>query len=240
MPCELWLDACVLHQRTTFQSSQASNLLTFVAKASHSLSTPCHGAWTSASLSSHPFTGWERKISQIESTNLFSKHPFVPTAQQLITSVHLTTTTTEAWRTGQITDGMRSVWKAPHDFALSSPTPAPIFQEWPCQGQLGTGLTAAPCVGLLHSCLHKRGMVPSAACQCGAEQTVDRVVLQCPIHRPSHGLTGLDDKEIDWLLSICPEIYCGQAVDYNNWLKWSMRRALGGQLKMHLAKGIGL
>jgi len=36
------------------------------------------------------------------------------------------------------------------------------------------------------------GMASSAACQCGAEeQTVDHVVLQCPIHRPPHGLHGL-------------------------------------------------
>jgi len=35
--CELWLDACVLHQRTTFQSSQASKLLSFVAVEPHYL-----------------------------------------------------------------------------------------------------------------------------------------------------------------------------------------------------------
>ena len=35
--CELWLDACVLHQITTFQSSQASNLLSFIAKEPHCL-----------------------------------------------------------------------------------------------------------------------------------------------------------------------------------------------------------
>ena len=35
--CELWLDACVLHQRTACQSSQASNLLSFVAKETHCL-----------------------------------------------------------------------------------------------------------------------------------------------------------------------------------------------------------
>jgi len=36
------------------------------------------------------------------------------------------------------------------------------------------------------------GMASSAACECGAEkQTVDRVVLPCPIHRPPHGLHGL-------------------------------------------------
>jgi len=46
--------------------------------------------------------------------------------------------------------------------------------------------------------------------QCGAEeQTVDHVVLQCPIHRPPHGLHGLtvlDDETTEWLLNICPEI----------------------------------
>ena len=37
MPCELWLDACLLHQQTTFQSSQASNLQSFVATEPHCL-----------------------------------------------------------------------------------------------------------------------------------------------------------------------------------------------------------
>jgi len=46
--------------------------------------------------------------------------------------------------------------------------------------------------------------------QCGAEeQTVDHVVLQCPIDRPPHGLHGLtvlDDETTEWLLNICLEI----------------------------------
>ena len=47
-------------------------------------------------------------------------------------------------------------------------------------------------VGHFRSCLHKWGMAPSAACEYGAEeQTVDHVVLECPIHRPPHGLHGL-------------------------------------------------
>ena len=50
----------------------------------------------------------------------------------------------------------------------------------------------------------------SAACDCGAEeQTVDHVVLQCPIHRPPHGphgLTVLDDETTEWLLNTCPKI----------------------------------
>ena len=58
--------------------------------------------------------------------------------------------------------------------------------------------------------LHKWGMASSAACVCGAEeQTVDHVVLQCPIHRPPRGLHGLmvlDDETTEWLLNTCPEI----------------------------------
>jgi len=72
-------------------------------------------------------------------------------------------------------------------------------------------------VGRFRSCLYKRGMASSAACECGAEdQTVDHVVLQCPIHRPPHGLDGLtvlDDETTEWLLNTCPEIWRGQAVD---------------------------
>ena len=71
-------------------------------------------------------------------------------------------------------------------------------------------------VGRFRSCLYKRGMASSAPCECGAEeQTVGHVVLQCPIHRPPHGLHGLtvlDDETIEWLLNTCPDIKCGQAV----------------------------
>jgi len=58
--------------------------------------------------------------------------------------------------------------------------------------------------------LNKWGIVPSAACECGAEeQTVDHVVLQCPIHRfphKLHGVTVLDDETAQWLFNVCPEI----------------------------------
>ena len=36
----------------------------------------------------------------------------------------------------------------------------------------------------------------------------------------NNGLTILDDETIDWLLNTCPEIECGQTVDWKNWLKW--------------------
>jgi len=52
-------------------------------------------------------------------------------------------------------------------------------------------------------------MVTSAACECGTlEQTVDHVVIQCPIHQPPHqlhDLTVLDDETIEWLLNTCPK-----------------------------------
>jgi len=41
-------------------------------------------------------------------------------------------------------------------------------------------------VGRFRSCLHKWGMAPPTDCECGAEeQTVDHVVLHCPIYRMS-------------------------------------------------------
>jgi len=36
-PCKVWLDTCAIHQRTTLPSSQASNLLSFVAMEPHCL-----------------------------------------------------------------------------------------------------------------------------------------------------------------------------------------------------------
>jgi len=47
-------------------------------------------------------------------------------------------------------------------------------------------------VGRFRSCLYKWGMASSAACECGAEQTVDHVVLHCPMHRPPPRTTRLD------------------------------------------------
>jgi len=107
-----------------------------------------------------------------------------------ISSVYLTTTP-YVRRSGRIINGMR-------------------FGRTIRLDRLHTG------VGRFRYCLHKRGMASSAACECGTEeQTVDHVVLQCPIHRPRyglHGLTVLDDETTEWLLNTCPEIECGQAV----------------------------
>jgi len=49
-------------------------------------------------------------------------------------------------------------------------------------------------VGRFRSCLPKLGVTPSAACECGSEeQTVDHVILHCPIHGPPRA--GLNQRE---------------------------------------------
>jgi len=77
-------------------------------------------------------------------------------------------------------------------------------------------------------------MASSAACECGTEeQTVDHVVLECPIHRPPHGLHGLtflDDETTEWLLNTCPEILCGQVMDKRRTRSNERRRSLSGLL----------
>jgi len=48
------------------------------------------------------------------------------------------------------------------------------------------------------------GMVPSVACECGAELAVDYVVPQCPIHQTPPWTTRPDGSgwwDIDWLLT---------------------------------------
>jgi len=65
-------------------------------------------------------------------------------------------------------------------------------------------------VGRFRSSLCRWSIACSEACECDAEeQTVNHVVLQCPIHRPPHGLHGLkdlDDETIEWLLNTFAEI----------------------------------
>jgi len=60
-------------------------------------------------------------------------------------------------------------------------------------------------VGRFRSCLYERGMASSAACECGAEQTVDHVVLNWTPHG-LHGLMVLDNETTEWLLNTCPDI----------------------------------
>ena len=65
-------------------------------------------------------------------------------------------------------------------------------------------------VGRFGSSMHKRGLAPSAKCECGAnEQTADHIILTCPTHRASReimGLTVLDDETRCWFNFITAKI----------------------------------
>ena len=147
-----------------------------LSQRSHTVSsTPCHGAIQNA-------------------RHLKSRHPFVPAIQQLISSSD--------------DDNNRSMalwadhrWNAKW---LESTTRLRTFipDIGTCQEQRGSGSTPSTPVSDISApastrvvCTPLSGMYPSAACKCGAEeQTVHRVVLHCPIHRPphpheAHGLT---------------------------------------------------
>jgi len=139
---------------------------------------------------------------------LKSRHPFVPAAQQGISLSDNNFVRAARWADHQ--------WNA--EWA-DNPTRLRIFI--PDTGTHLLGMTLArrawvrlnrfrTGVGRFCSCLYKWGMASSAACECGAEeQTVDHVALQCPTHRPPHGLHGLtvlDDETTESLLNICPEI----------------------------------
>ena len=66
-------------------------------------------------------------------------------------------------------------------------------------------------------------MASFADSECDAEkQTINHVLLQCPIHRPFHGLHGLtvlDDETTEWLLNTCPK--CSAA---KQWMKLAQRK----------------
>jgi len=136
--------------------------------------------------------------SSATTRRLKSRHPFVPAAQQ-----HISSSDNRSPLLWADHHGMRSDWTTLRNSVLSSLTSAPTLLEQPFQGQ--RGLTASALVSDVLTPAYTN-MAPSAACECGAkEQTAYHVVLQCPIHWPHRGLhvlTVLDDETIDWLLNI--------------------------------------
>jgi len=160
--------------------------------------------------------------SSSNAQRLKTRHPFAPAAQQLISlydnnSIFSAHWADQKWNTEWVDNLTRLhtfiLDTGTHTLGLTLPRKA-----WGMRlNCLRTG------VGRFRSCLYKWGMASSAACECGAEeQTLHHVILQCPIHRPSHrlhGLAVLDDETIEWLLHTFREIWCGQAVDWKNSLK---------------------
>ena len=121
-PCELSLDACDLQQWTTFQSSQASNLLSFVAMESHYL-------WDAVPWSLDTCATQHSPVHRVQMHGASNRdtHLYPP----LNNSSGCLTTTTYVRRSGQIISGMRSGRTTPKDFAFSFPTSAPTLRNDP-------------------------------------------------------------------------------------------------------------
>jgi len=145
--------------------------------------------------------------SSANARHLNSRHPFVPAAQQLISSSDNNNICAAQWADQQWnaewTDNSTRLRIFIPDTGTHLSRVTLPRRAWVRLNRLRTG------VGRFRSCLYIKGMA-SAACECGAEeQTAGHVVLQCPIHRPPHGphgLTVLDVETIEWMLNTCPEI----------------------------------
>ena len=122
-------------------------------------STPCHGAWTSAPLSTHLHIECKCTAPQIETP--------ICTRRTTTHHIHLTTTT------GRITNGMQSGSRTLRDSVLFYLRHRPLGMTLPRRAWVRLNHLRIG-VGRFCSRLHKRGMAHSAACKCDAEaQTVD-------------------------------------------------------------------
>ena len=122
-PCKLSLDNCILHQRTTFQSSQASNLLSFVAKEPHCLKHAVPWNLDTCSDQRSPVN----RVGMHGVSNRYAQ--FYPPHN--ISLVHLKTT--EVRCSARISNGTWSCSTTLQDSVLSSPTPT--LPDWPFHEQ---------------------------------------------------------------------------------------------------------
>ena len=141
--------------------------------------------------------------SSANARRLKSGHPFVPAAQQLVSlseyNIRAVHWPDHQWSAEWVDSPTRLCIFIP-DTGTHPPGASLPRRAWVQFNRLRTG------VKCFRPCRYKRGMASSVTCECGAdEQTVDHVVLHCPIHQPHHGLHGLtvlDDETIEWLLNI--------------------------------------
>ena len=142
---------------------------------SHTISrTQCHGAWTSAPLSAHSLIECSCTAPQIETpicTRRTATHRLL--WQQQHTCGAVGGLSMQRGVGGQPPHRLRTlIPDTGTHHGMTLPRRARVRLN-----RLRTG------VGRFHSCLYKWGMASYAACECGAEQTVDHVVFQCPIHQ---------------------------------------------------------
>ena len=178
----------------------ASNLLSFVAMGPHCLqhAVPLEPL-------KHLLHSGLTRPSNADARHLKSKQPIVPAAQLISSSDDDNNRSAGLWTdhrwNAEWLDNTMRLCTFITDMSTNPTGMALPRTAWVRLNRLHT------CVGRFRSCLYKWGMASSAACECGAEeQTVDHVVLQCPIHQPPHGAHGLmvlDDETIEWLLNTC-------------------------------------
>ena len=179
-PGELWLDACVQHQRTIFLSSQTYDMLSFVAMKPH-CAVQHAVPWSLEICSSQ-----RSPVHRVGTHGILNRdaHLYPPRKNS---SVHLITTT-YVLRSGWITDRMRRGWRTIRDAVLPSLTSAPTLLEWPCQQQRVSGLTASAPVSDVSVPAYTNGvwplLRPVSVTQTNRPLTIDHVILHCPIHPP--------------------------------------------------------
>jgi len=129
-PWELWLDACVQHRRTTFQSLRTSKLLSFIAEKPHYLSDAMPWSLDTCSTQRSPIHRVQSHGGSNRDTHFYPPHNN--------SSVFLTTTM-YVRRSGQIINGTRSGQITPFQFQTSVHT----HPEWPSQEERESGSTAS-------------------------------------------------------------------------------------------------
>ena len=143
-----------------------------------------------------------------QSRRLKSRHSFVPVARELLFNLNQLDIRAADWAEHSWKSEWNNCNTRLHHFIYNIDTPPPGMhlprRFWVRLNHLRTG------VGRFRSSLHNWGMVPSAACDCGAEnQTAEHILAHCPLFSPLHGITGLvrlDDDTITWLHESYPDI----------------------------------
>ena len=128
---------------------------------------------------------------------LKSRYPFVPAAQQLISfsnNVRAAQWADHQWK-AEWADNPTKLRTSVPDTGTNTPGMTFPRRAWVRLNRFRT------VVGRFRSCLYKWGMASSAAYECGTEQTVNHVVLHCPIHQTP--------------------------MDYRAWRFWTMRQPNG-------------
>ena len=139
--------------------------------------------------------------SDTRQVRLRSRHPFVPAARNLLNNlarlgIRASERTNHKWNAEYCENASRLGAFVPGTGARPVGMGLPL-SAWVKLNRLRIG------VGRFHSSMHKWGLAPSPNRECGAsEQTADRVLTACPIHRARHGaqgLTVLHDETQCWL-----------------------------------------